>query len=199
VSDHPHSGTREEILRVALRLFAHRGYLDTSMDEIAKEVGISKPAIYHYFGSKEDLFRTLLEAMRRRHEEEIEQLRSRHLSLPDLLEEMTRQTIAMMKENPDWLRLMIRILSNPTELRDFDGVAEIDCAVHNAEARLINEAACDMRLRPGLTMEDFVYFYHGVIFSFIARCLLACAPVDEENMPARLRDLVLFGAFEKRP
>lgn len=46
---------------VALELFGQKGYEDTSLAEIAKEVGIKKPSIYNHFRSKEDLFIEVLE------------------------------------------------------------------------------------------------------------------------------------------
>ena len=43
------------MLAVAEEVFAERGYLASSMDEIADRVGVSKPMLYEYFGSKEGL------------------------------------------------------------------------------------------------------------------------------------------------
>jgi AcrR family transcriptional regulator len=46
---------RDHILSVALRLFANNGYHSTSIMTIAREAGISKGLLYHYFESKEEL------------------------------------------------------------------------------------------------------------------------------------------------
>jgi AcrR family transcriptional regulator len=48
--------TKENIILAALRLFLLRGYRNVSLIDVAKEVGITKGGIYHYFGSKEQLF-----------------------------------------------------------------------------------------------------------------------------------------------
>jgi len=48
--------TKEIIIKIALKLFLSKGFNETSMNEIAQEVGISKPAIYHHFKNKEELF-----------------------------------------------------------------------------------------------------------------------------------------------
>jgi TetR/AcrR family transcriptional regulator len=47
---------REEILNAAEKLFFSRGYDNVSMDEIAGEAELSKPAVYYYFKDKEWLF-----------------------------------------------------------------------------------------------------------------------------------------------
>lgn len=51
---------REEILRVALAVFAREGYRGTSLREVAREVGVSLPGLMHYFESKEHLFAAIL-------------------------------------------------------------------------------------------------------------------------------------------
>ncbi|ADB30858.1 transcriptional regulator, TetR family [Kribbella flavida DSM 17836] len=53
-----------EILDAAERIFGDRGYQGTSMDEIAAEVGVSKPLIYQYYGSKDGLFLACLSRLR---------------------------------------------------------------------------------------------------------------------------------------
>ena len=44
-----------DILKVAARLFAERGYERTTLDMIADELGLSKPSLYYYVKSKEDI------------------------------------------------------------------------------------------------------------------------------------------------
>jgi len=48
--------TKEEIIIHALKIFANKGYENTNLDEIAKEVGITKPAIYYHFKNKKELY-----------------------------------------------------------------------------------------------------------------------------------------------
>jgi AcrR family transcriptional regulator len=53
------ASTRERILDVALDLFTDQGFDATSMREIAERLGISKPAIYYHFASKDELLLAL--------------------------------------------------------------------------------------------------------------------------------------------
>lgn len=50
----------QDILAVAKRLFAQRGYGGVSLDHIAKAVGASKQNLLYYFPSKEELYRRVL-------------------------------------------------------------------------------------------------------------------------------------------
>lgn len=47
---------QEEIVRAASKRFSRHGLSKTTLDEIARDVRIGKPTIYHYFKSKNDLF-----------------------------------------------------------------------------------------------------------------------------------------------
>ena len=52
---------RERVLSASVEMFSKRGYRATSMNDIAAEVGLSKPTLYHYFRSKEDILVRLYE------------------------------------------------------------------------------------------------------------------------------------------
>lgn len=49
------AGRRREILDVAERLFWEKGFHAASMEDVADAIGLTKPAIYHYFRSKDDI------------------------------------------------------------------------------------------------------------------------------------------------
>jgi AcrR family transcriptional regulator len=53
--------TRARILAQAERLFAEKDFSGTGIGEIAKRVGIAKSVIYHYFKSKDDILKTLID------------------------------------------------------------------------------------------------------------------------------------------
>jgi AcrR family transcriptional regulator len=58
--------TRAAVLESACRLFGRKGFADTSLDEIASEAGVTIRPIYHYFGSKLELFGAVNEVMEER-------------------------------------------------------------------------------------------------------------------------------------
>lgn len=47
--------SKEHLMEVSMKLFATKGYQNTSISQIAKEAGVAKGALYHYFESKEVL------------------------------------------------------------------------------------------------------------------------------------------------
>ncbi|MDI9978713.1 TetR/AcrR family transcriptional regulator [Rhodococcus sp. IEGM 1307] len=52
---------RDRVMDVALQLFLTHGYAGTSLKAVADELGISPPALYWYFPSKEDLYLSVLQ------------------------------------------------------------------------------------------------------------------------------------------
>jgi AcrR family transcriptional regulator len=52
--EQPAINRREQILEIATHLF-QKGFRATSLDQVAAEMGVTRPAIYYYFRSKEEL------------------------------------------------------------------------------------------------------------------------------------------------
>ena len=55
--------TKERILETALELFAQNGYLGTSMSDIAKQLDITKAALYKHYDSKQQILERIVERM----------------------------------------------------------------------------------------------------------------------------------------
>jgi TetR/AcrR family transcriptional regulator, transcriptional repressor for nem operon len=51
--------TKDHILKISLLLFLQKSYREVTMREIVEKTGLSKGAFYHYFVSKEELFREI--------------------------------------------------------------------------------------------------------------------------------------------
>lgn len=50
------SNTRDKLIEAAVELFGANGFNETSMRDLAAEVGIKAPALYNHFRSKEEIF-----------------------------------------------------------------------------------------------------------------------------------------------
>jgi AcrR family transcriptional regulator len=102
--------TREEILDVALDLFARKGYDRTSVREIARLTGLSQAGLLHHFSSKEELF---TEVLRRRDERN----RAASQSSPD--EDLTIEGLVSVvghnAQEPGLVRLYVTLSAESTE------------------------------------------------------------------------------------
>lgn len=52
---------KEQIMKIALKIFADKGYDGAGIQEITEKAGISKPTLYYYFGSKKGILDSIIE------------------------------------------------------------------------------------------------------------------------------------------
>ncbi|MEO0564506.1 MAG: TetR/AcrR family transcriptional regulator, partial [Chloroflexota bacterium] len=64
----------QEILRTAARMIRDNGYVNLNMDDLAEEVGISKPTLYQHFKGKDDMVAKAMHRSMERMEEFIDEL-----------------------------------------------------------------------------------------------------------------------------
>jgi AcrR family transcriptional regulator len=112
---------RKQLLDLGARLFTRHSYDELSMASIAREAGISKPLLYHYFASKQDFFRaTLAEAA--------EDLRARTEPDPsrapvDQLDGALEAFLAWVDDNREAYLKLIESAASLPEVRELvDGV-----------------------------------------------------------------------------
>ena len=96
--------TRAAILKAALTEFARVGPAGARVDRIAAEAGVNKRMLYHYFGSKDGLYRTLLAEQQRQAMEA-----SAHVSgeRGHAHSERLAALDAAFAASPDWVRLLM--------------------------------------------------------------------------------------------
>lgn len=98
--------TKRRILQAAKKEFAKHGLGGARVDEIAERANANKRMLYHYFGSKEDLFRTVLEAAYLDIRNAERELKLESLSPPDALESLVRFTWKYYLNNPEFITLV---------------------------------------------------------------------------------------------
>jgi AcrR family transcriptional regulator len=91
--------TRVEILEAAITLFARRGFLATTMSELAKAIRMTPGALYWHFPTKEDLLLAAIEELHERYIKEFIDLLSEQRSLP-----AREQLIRFMNRTSQFLR-----------------------------------------------------------------------------------------------
>ncbi|WP_298852759.1 TetR/AcrR family transcriptional regulator [uncultured Ruegeria sp.] len=98
--------TKARILQAAKKEFAKHGLGGARVDEIAERANANKRMLYHYFGSKEDLFRTVLEAAYLDIRSAERKLNLESLSPTDAMESLVRFTWKYYLKNPEFITLV---------------------------------------------------------------------------------------------
>lgn len=144
--------TRANILDIAFQEFAEKGFTGARIDEIADRTHTSKNMIYYYFGSKEKLYRQVLENSYRdiRRAESI-------LHLPDLpvleaLRELVGSTFDFHIKHPDFVRLvMVENIAQGAHIRDMPSLKAL-----NTGAIDICRDICKRGAKEGVIRKDIV-------------------------------------------
>jgi AcrR family transcriptional regulator len=98
--------TQARILAAAKKEFARNGLGGARIDEIAERAKANKRMIYHYFGNKEDLFRTVLEEAYLGIRAAEQKLDLQHLPAREALERFVRFTWEYYLKNPEFITLV---------------------------------------------------------------------------------------------
>lgn len=189
--------TREQIVEVARRTFLKRGYVKTSMRDIAAGVGIGVSNIYNYFKSKDELFRHIvspliikLERMMREHHNVKDQgdfLCCATGQSNGMVGDHVREYMLLINNHRDELKLLL-YQSQGSSLENFidtytDECTQLVLAFMNEFKRKYPEY--------GVTQTPFTYHVHTVwMFSFISEVIKHDLPVDE--IRRALEDYIQF-------
>jgi AcrR family transcriptional regulator len=114
--------TTGELIETALRLFGRDGYAATSIDDIARESGMTKGAVYHHFAGKADVFRAVFV---RQEERLAELIAAASAGTDDPREAVRLGALAFLRAcaGPEVRRIVL--LDGPAVL-GWDGVREIE-------------------------------------------------------------------------
>jgi AcrR family transcriptional regulator len=98
-----------QILEAATELFAARGFAGTSLQDVAEATGLTRPAIYHYFSSKEDLLSRLVSEVTVGPAADLRRIRrSAEMPVVDRLREMAASIALLQAQHPARFRMLIR-------------------------------------------------------------------------------------------
>ncbi len=105
--------SREQvIIEAAKKLFFSRGYLKTTMDDIALEAEISKPTVYQHFKNKDDLFFSLTLPLLKRFVDDMEAMLKKleagaYKSGAEIIDDHFRTHIEIFTEDPEAFRVFM--------------------------------------------------------------------------------------------
>ncbi|MGI9553292.1 MAG: TetR/AcrR family transcriptional regulator [Thermodesulfobacteriota bacterium] len=99
---------KNNIIRIAAKLFSDKSFHDVTMDEIAEQVGVAKGTLYLYFSSKENLYLEILEHTFDSIESLLEAEVAKSDSAPEKLKKVLAIIIKFYRENIDVLKILSR-------------------------------------------------------------------------------------------
>lgn len=134
----------DTVLRVAAQTFTERGYDGTSMEDLARKLGITKSAIYHHVSGKDELLRLATNRALDGLTAVIDEAATVDGRAIDRLEHVVRRSVEVLVAELPFVTLLLRVRGNtPVERRAIARRREIDHALSTLVAQA--EAAGDVR------------------------------------------------------
>lgn len=99
--------TRALVLDAALSLFTDKGYFNTSVHDIGREAGVSIGSIYHHFGDKEGLARSLYEMLTIRMQQLIGKVEQRTDNCHDQARDLVARLFELTETEPRSMSFML--------------------------------------------------------------------------------------------
>lgn len=99
-------GTKEQILKEALRLFSEKGIKETTVRDIAKAVGITEGAIYRHFESKDQIVYELFDVHSRELYDRLSEVIKKHRGWEERFKEVVKTFLDFAFKNPDAFRYL---------------------------------------------------------------------------------------------
>lgn len=177
--------TRAQILQVALRLFAEKGYEGTSTRDISSELGMTKSSLYYHFRNKEAILLGLMEDRARELDAFIEWINAQPAA-PGLLQRAVMRWVET--STPGRLEVMRVTGANQPTLRRIDGP-------HNI--RQLFDRVIDLLVDPEASQEERLFV--RMAFDTVSAALVAAqgtgASADDVLAAARRASRELVKAF----
>ena len=133
---------RSHLLACALDLFSQRGYDAVSVQEIVEAAGVTKPTLYHYFGSKRGLLAALVELYQSPFNAQVAAEPYRG-DLPGSLEKLARLFFDFARQNPRYYRMSLLARFAPPGSEVYAVLAETNIALYHRVETLFEAAAQD--------------------------------------------------------
>jgi AcrR family transcriptional regulator len=171
--DQPHGSARrrgrpgydlDRLLLVAAQTFTERGYDGTSMEDLARELGITKSAIYHHVSGKDELLRLATDRALDGLSAVIAEAASVDGRAIDRLEYVVRRSVEVLVDELPFVTLLLRVRGNTAvERHAISRRREIDHAL----SALVAQAEAEGDVRPDVDPALTARLLFGMVNSLV--------------------------------
>lgn len=187
---------RREIFSAALELFAARGFEGTTLEAVADALGYTKPALYYYFKSKDDLFLSLILQSLQEADARIRGIAGRDASAADRL----REVIHLLLEDHFTSRgyfsishVLPSFRSKMTDAREREELERLSADIPQQIIGIIEQGVSG-----GEFMREDPRVLGSVVFGMISGLLIhmnipALAAMDQATLTSKIDAIVIKG------
>ncbi len=193
------SKTRQQILRAAVKRFAHGGYAAASVQQIVSDAKVSKPALYYHFRDKAGLFQALVSEAHDERFGVVQEAAARGKDFRGKLVEILAALFDYFHQNRELTRIAFATAfaapgEVPTKVRYLDKCQRNLEFIHS----LMKRAQKDGELSNRFGSQDLAYGFYGLMNFYVRSHLLIPDYRMDRRAAERIVDLFLNGAGAKK-
>ncbi len=189
-------GNRGRIMLEAARLFTRKGFAATSVREIVEAAGVTKPTLYYYFKSKDDLFLSILDFAMSSYLAALDQ----GLAAPGGARQQARAFVCsvfeLLEGNVDILRFVHAAFYGPVESTPRYDLREVHETLHAKLNQLLAGLAAESGMDPADT-PALALLLHGLIEAIQCQLMKPEFGTLDQAQVARCVDVLLDGAMSR--
>ncbi len=185
--------TRERITRVALELFAEKGFESTTVDEICARADVAKGTFFNYFPRKEAVLGAVMDRQLDFLESRVEVLLAKPGSVRDKMIAMVSEAAEAYRHQPELHRhMMIEMLKGPVSV-----LAAKNAQGQSFVRRLIEAGQASGEIRADVDPDRLTWLFRGTFFMTMLNHVFEPAAFDPPSEVAA-RMAVLFDGLAPR-
>lgn len=183
---------RSKILVSAINLFSLRGFDAVGVQELADAVGVKKPTLYHYFGSKSGLLKTILDETFVELFTALESVEYNR-NVVDTLRPIAKRYFDFAQKHRAFYRMQLSMWFSPVESEAFKSVAAINEKQQQILEALFVRAAQDHGNMRG-RQQAYAATFLGMINTYLALGLNGYAELNDDLVEKALHQF-MHGIF----
>lgn len=187
--------TRARLLRAAVSVFDRKGYAAASVREIVELAGVTKPALYYHFGSKERLLTAVLDEAARAFTRKMEQAMVRPGTARERLFALCIDINELFQEHVPVVRVAHAAFFGPVEGTPPFDFTTFDRQMERAVRQIVEEGQASGEIAATASPSDVALMMMGIIGVFAMRQLHYGINQIERGTLQRMVGLLFDGAL----
>ncbi|WP_150049419.1 MULTISPECIES: TetR/AcrR family transcriptional regulator [Methylomonas] len=175
--------SQDEVLQAALKLFAQKGYFNTSLADLKNAAGLgSTNAVYHYFKTKQAIAQTLRENILDSLSISIDDIRRRNRKASEQLREIVDLLCRLTDDAPEIVQFLLFV-----NAEDFmpDAMPLLDTPAFTKIKRIIQNGIRDGEIRAIDPLLAYCYFF-GIINQTLSMVLTGALPKSADSYQSQV-------------
>lgn len=189
--------TRESLIDAALTVFGRKGYSLTTLSDVAKEVGVTRGAIYWHFGGKEELYAALVKERFAHANAIFNNIIDSNLTPQEKVRGLLVKTLEYVEEDEQYLAVLELTLSKTestpgTEFMQQQRSFAVK-AVADALSEILEEGRKLGQFRADMAVQVTAYAALGILLGVISIWLIDRTAFSPKEYAATMIDSFMHG------